>query len=336
MKNLNGKREWGKRSVAFFALLFSVLFSVSCGKETEPVSTEQHQEEASEEEFVEKWQEGTVFHNGKSYRYDSGIKTYLFLGIDKDGKVEPVPDGIDGGQSDALFLLVVDEKEGKQSLIKIHRNTMTEVEVYDEDGTDLGPQRRQICLQHGYGDGARLSCIRTRDAVEHLFYGIPIKGYLAMNMGGIRILNDAVGGVTLTVLEDVSAPDLGVELKAGDTVTLNGDEAYAYLRRRDTSEFDSATGRMERQGDYLKELIPMLQGMGKSKANEVLEELDDYVISDIVYLDLLEETEGMEFDGDQIYEVPGETILNGDFEEYHVDEDALYELILDVFYDEMT
>ena len=76
--------------------------------------------------------------------------------------------------------------------------------------------------------------------------------------------------------------------------------------------------------------------MGKSKANEVLEELDDYVVSDIVYLDLLEETEGMEFDGDQIYEVPGETVLNGDFEEYHVDEDALYDLILDVLYDETT
>ncbi len=79
------------------------------------------------------------------------------------------------------------------------------------------------------------------------------------------------------------------------TVTLNGDEAYAYLRKRDTSEFDSATGRMERQGEYLEELIPMLQGMGKSKANEILKELDDYIVSDVVNLDLLEETEGMEF-----------------------------------------
>lgn len=325
--------------LAVLAVLLCVSFTAiftSCGKKMSGQESDppvQAAEREADTEPLEKWQEGTIFYNGKSYQYNAALKSYLFMGIDKDEKVRAVPDGIDGGQCDALFLLVVDEKKARLSLIKIHRNTMTEVDVYDEDGTHLGPMELQLCLQHGYGDGARLSCSRTVAAVEKLFYNIPIKGYFAMNMGGIRALNDAVGGVSVEVLEDVSMPELGVSLKEGEQVTLDGDEAYAYVRKRDIAEFDSATGRMERQSQYLSELIPMLQDMGESKANGILEELDDYVVSDIIYLDLLEETGGLTFSDADIYTVPGETVLNGEFEEYHVDEDAFYEMILDIFYE---
>lgn len=317
-------------------LLFMICFA-SCGKKTEAAKeTERTESEAKPEaEPLEKWQEGTIYHNGKSYRYNSSIKTYLFLGIDKDEPVKTVPDGIDGGQADALFLLVADRDKEKLSLVKIHRNTMTEIEVYKDDGTDLGSMKLQLCLQHGYGDGARLSCLRTVNAVENLFYHIPITGYFSLNMGGIRQLNDAAGGVTVEVLEDVEMPGIGVKLHEGEVVTLTGNEAYAYVRKRDVEEFDSATGRLERQTQYLMKLIPQLRSLGKSKGNAILEELDAYVVTDIIYLDLLEETAGYGFSENNVYTVPGTTAKNGEFEEYHVDEDTFYEMILEIFYDEV-
>ena len=60
------------------------------------------------------------------------------------------------------------------------------------------------------------------DAVADLFGNIPISGYLAMNMGAIPTMNDAVGGVKVKVLQNISYPDYNVKLHKGDKVTLNG------------------------------------------------------------------------------------------------------------------
>ena len=41
-------------------------------------------------------------------------------------------------------------------------------------------------------------------------------------------MNDAVGGVEVTVLQDISFPKAGVDLKKGEKVTLDGTQAYYY------------------------------------------------------------------------------------------------------------
>lgn len=62
-------------------------------------------DEAAETE--DDWQEGDVRYQGIHYRYNADILTFLFLGIDKLEEVKPVENGMDGGQSDAIFLLVL-------------------------------------------------------------------------------------------------------------------------------------------------------------------------------------------------------------------------------------
>ena len=57
-----------------------------------------------EEEGDEDWQEGDFRFEGIHYRYNEDILTFLFMGIDKMTEVAPVGDGLDGGQSDAIFL----------------------------------------------------------------------------------------------------------------------------------------------------------------------------------------------------------------------------------------
>ena len=135
------------------------------------------------------------------------------MGVDKSGEVTEGENGIDGGQSDAMFLFVTDSKKESISVIPINRNTMTLVDVYDKAGFFIGQAELQICLQHGYGDGMRSSCLRTVDTVSRLFDDIPISGYLSLNMDAIPILNDALGGVTVEVMDDLDNPSLGVSLK---------------------------------------------------------------------------------------------------------------------------
>ena len=281
---------------------------------------------------TEKWQEGVISYNGQRYQYNNNIRSYLYMGIDNDGPVEAAKDETSGGQADALFLLVVDRDTKQLSVIAIHRNTMTDVEVYDKDGTSLGTHRLQICLQHGYGDGMRTSCIRTVDAVSRLFYKLPIQGYLSLNMGGIPALNDAVGGVTVDVLQDLSDPSKHVDLKKGETVTLNGEEAYTYLRSRDTDEFDSASKRLEREIQYIESFMEQARSLGTSKALSIYNSASDYIVSNIDFAKLADEVFACEFDPSRMYTLPGEVTMGEEYEEYNLDEDALYQMIIDIFY----
>ena len=198
------------------------------------------------------WKKGWVRYNGDIYQYNEDILTFLVMGIDKEGKVEPVKNGIDGGQADLIMLAVFNPHTKTTSLITVNRNTMTEIDVYDEKGEYIGSGQGQICLQHGYGDGAELSCERTKKAVSNLFYKLLIHGYFSINMGAIKAINSAVGGVTITLDEDFDVNMYGesVFLPKGEN-TLTDDEAHVYIRYRDHSEFDSATTRLNRQKNTL-------------------------------------------------------------------------------------
>ena len=297
------------------------------------------QESEKTDDGLEKWQEGIVSYEGKDYIYNQDIKTYLIMGIDKDGKVETVTDYTKGGQSDAMFLLVTDASDKTISVISIHRNTMTRVETCSFEGKSLGYKNAQICIQHGYGDGKNLSCVRSVDAVSYLFYNLPIHGYLAMNMGGLPTMNDGVGGVEVTVLDNLSSASRGVNLKKGQTVTLDGEEAYIYLRGRDTDVFDSATNRLKRQEQYITAYIKKIETIAASNpsaAVEIYESISDYVVSSIDFANLVSEVSEYTYASEQMYSVPGEVVMGDVYEEYHVDEDAFYEMILDIFYLEVT
>jgi LCP family protein required for cell wall assembly len=285
----------------------------------------------------EKWQEGDVRYNGSVYQYNTAIKTYLIMGIDVSGPVIKAADGISGGQSDAMFLLVCDSSNNKMSLIAINRNTMTDIDVYNEDWTLRGTYKLQICLQHAYGDGMRVSCIRSVDAVSHLFYDVPISGYVSMNLDGIPILNDSVGGVTLEVMQDLQNTSKGVDLHKGDMVTLNGNEAYVYLRSRDTNVFASANDRLERQIQYMGAYYEKakLTINDSDDAMDIYDSLEDYLVTSVDFSKLVDELMQYELDESNIYSVQGETVQGKNFEEFYVDDTALYELILDVFYNEV-
>lgn len=285
---------------------------------------------------VEKWQEGVIKHNGRYFKYNNHIKTYLLMGIDKEKSGETEVG--DGGQSDAMFLLVTNESDKTLSVISIHRNAMTDVDVYGDSGTILKTVEAQICTQYAFGDGKHLSCSRAVDAVSRLFYNVPITEYLAMQMGAIPVMNDAVGGVEVEVLRDLSDEGKGVDLKEGETVTLTGDEAYVYLRSRDTDEYDSATNRLRRQEQYITCFAEQMQELtsgSKSKALEIYESIEDYIVTNIDFADFVLKLEDYEYDESRMYTVPGETRMGEKLEEYHVDDEALYDMIIDIFYEEV-
>ncbi len=288
-------------------------------------------------ETGEDWQEGDVRYQGVHYRYNEDILTFLFMGIDKESEVKPVENGMDGGQADAIFLLVMNPHSKELSIISIPRDTMTDIDGYDENGYFVATIKAQLALQHGYGDGAELSCERTKRAVARLFYELPIHGYCAVNMGAVPLLNDAVGGVEIVAPEDVIYTDI----KEGDRVLLKGEAAYNYLHNRDMSVPWSAAGRLERQKQYLAAYAAAAkEAMGKDITLPVTlyNTLSKYMVTDISLDEvsyLAMQASGYHFDESNMYSLEGEKVRGEQYEEFYVDESVLYELILRIFYEEV-
>lgn len=286
-------------------------------------------------EKAEEWKSGWVRYNGSVYEYNSDILTFLVMGIDKKGKAKKAKNGISGGQADALFLLVMNPDLEELSIIAINRNTITDIDVYDKEGNFVGTGKAQICLQHGYGDGLEQSCERQEKAVRNLFYNLPIHGYAAVNMGAIATLTDAVGGVTVPKMTYENG-----KIVYGEKQTLNGEEAYNYVRLRG-KDFDSASYRLEKQKEFLKAFAAKMKEQLKTnpaKAVDIYNSIMSYVVTDV---DLSEITYlagkagGYQFNSD-IRGLAGtttpETEAQTQHEEFIYNDDALYDLMVQTFY----
>lgn len=317
-------------------------------RETVPADSEKadtEQPDGSESEEPEalsgKWQSDWVSYGGKVYDYNDDILTFLFLGIDKLGPVEKSADLVSGGQSDAIFLVVLNPDTKKISLIGVNRDTMVEVTLVgytDADGNTL-TTTAELAVQHGFGDGLEQSCELTRNAVSKLFYNLPIHGYVSFNMGGVAALNDALGGVRLTVLEDLTI--INPSFTQGAEVTLTGQDAYEYIHYRDTTVFESARNRLARQKQYLSRAVgTAMEGIKKDLTLPLTlyQTFRPYIVTDlsaneITYLASM--VSGYSFDGDAIYTMEGNTVRGEKFEEFYPDQAGLKDLIIRLFYREV-
>ena len=284
------------------------------------------------------WKEGWVKYNGQVYAYNEDILTFLIMGIDKTKDVKEVAEGTNGGQADALFLVVLNPHDDSLSVIGINRNTMTDVSVYDNNGSFVNTVKAQIAVQHGFGNGVEESCEYEVNAVQHLFYEMPIHGYAAINMSAIGPLTDMVGGVDVVALEDVKSGNSTV-IKEGEEVHLEGDLAFAYIHNRDTKEFGSADHRLERQKQFITTYLQKVKQKTKEDIGFPIsvyqaiapQTVTSLTVDEMTYLVSI--AKDYSFDENYLYTLKGETKQGDVFEEFYVDETDLFELILKVFYE---
>ncbi|MCR4704642.1 MAG: LCP family protein [Lachnospiraceae bacterium] len=281
-----------------------------------------------------------IFYNGKYYRYNDDILTFLIMGIDQRSKeVKLQKSGFDAGSADALFLAVLNPHTQRLQIVGINRNTMADVEIYDEHFNYVETIKTQICIQHGFLDGGESSCKLTEKAVSKYMYDLPISGYCAVNMKAVGDINDAIGGVTLEILDDMTWYD--PTLKKGETIHLSGKQAYVYTTRRKVNEWASADKRYARQRQYLKTFVK--QAKEKIKENPSLvptlyDEMQPYMTTDVsidkaVYLSIL--ASGFDFSGSDIIHFDGKIVLEDGFEAFYADEVARFQKTLDIFFEEV-
>ena len=274
----------------------------------------------------------TIYYKGHTYKFNRNIATILFMGIDNRELKENAIAGT-AGQADALYLFTYDTNNGKIRILSLNRDTMTDISRYDEKGNYYDTSRKQLCLAYAYGDGKKLSAENQVTAVERLIYNVPIHAYFAIDLSAIKILNDDVGGVTLTPEYTFGS------FTKGQPVTIKGDLAEEFVRHRDVSLLDDNLRRMSCQKLYINSFANQVINATKNNLNvpvKLYQDASDYTVtniglSSITYLapTLALNYSGLEFVSvkGQYKDVPGDNSA-----EFEVDMTNLFETVLDLFY----
>ena len=271
-----------------------------------------------------------ITYQGKSYPLKRNSSAVLLIGTDNFIDDAKQHEGLtyNFNLADFLVVLFFDHKAKTITPIQICRDTMCQAPV-----TSGETKRMQIALSHTYGSGRADSCKNTRTAVEGLLFDAPIDYYLAFTMDTVPYVNDLLGGITVTLEDDI--PALGPGYVKGASVTLRGTDALRFVRYRDSSLLDDNLRRMAHHRLYLTGLADAVRKASaedKDFAARVYDLLDKYLNTDLTVenmSDLLnnlnEYTILPTVTADGKYQ-PGE-----EFPEFIVDEASLWDCVHSVY-----
>lgn len=276
----------------------------------------------------------TFIIDGKEYAYyDNYFTNLLVLGVDKEDIASQAFFRA-GGQADFLMLLSIDRRNRSVTPIHIDRDTVTDVKVYSPFGNAAGVNKMQICLSHAFGNDNKANCENTIWAVERLMQGIRVDQFLVLDMTGIALLNDLLGGVTVTLEEDFSHMD--PQMVIAETITLQGKQAEYFVRGRHNIGDNTNRQRMHRQRIFLESLGALFTEKVKKDPGfvvELFEELEDHMYASIDSNWVSGHSYVLEhYKRNEIMDLKGEHQIGRDgYMEFRVDEDALMRLIRDVY-----
>ncbi|MCD8084322.1 MAG: LCP family protein [Clostridiales bacterium] len=284
----------------------------------------------------------TVTWQGKTYRRNTYIKAILCMGVDRSDDMQGTREAGYAGQADGIFLLAHDTARNQIQILMIPRDTMTEIMTTDWDGNELGIQVDHLTLAFAHGDGNTGSCDYMTTAVSNLLYGLEMDRYLAVDTTVISTLNDAVGGVTVTV------PTQGMEktdpaFVYGEQVTLYGSQAERFVRYRDTAVDNSALYRMNQHRQYITGFFDAVKEQSRKDSQTVTRLFDliqDYMITDMpkeeylkIGVDVLTDSTLKE---DDFFTLPGYGVTTDLYDEYYVNKQQAVPIILQLFYRETS
>lgn len=281
-----------------------------------------------------------IIYKGEKYQYNNRITNILYAGVDSTGKMEATAQYGDKARADSIALVVMDEKNKKMTILSINRDTMTKIRRYTMNGNDKGLYTTHIGYAYSYGDGGKVSCENLCEAVSLLLSDIPVKRYVVTNQDSMPYINELAGGITLTVPNN-DLQEQYPEMSEGAQVTLDDSNIRDFLQYRDTEEAFSNEGRIQRQKAYVTAYVQKMKSMDESSLESTWDSLsvmDDYLQTSVTrnqYLGLLKTLKKVDFSEENIEQLPG-TDQEGELhDEFQVDEEALKELIIRLFYEKV-
>lgn len=276
---------------------------------------------------------------GTETKMRENMEVIMVCGIDNRNVIPEDNDYVHYSQADVIYVYAIDHKNKTYQCIQINRDTMTPVKQVVGIGEDT-VANMQICLAHSYGKTEQARCLNTVDAVEGLLFDVPIDHYISLNLSAISVLNEQVGGVTVTIPAGMEKADPA--FVEGATIRLQGNQAETFVRARMQLDDDSNIFRMHRQEIFMK----AWKEQAKAKMNEesgfpvkMVLALSDYMTSDMTANALSTLANQLkEYKDLGTLTTTGETLEEGDgrlFREFHVDKEDLKKKVIELFYEEV-
>lgn len=281
-----------------------------------------------------------IVHKGKEYRYREDIINILCIGVDKEISMEEKEAEAGRlGLADVIVLVSIDTDKKALKMFAISRDTMTDVQMAHRDGALAEKKEMQLTYQYAYGVDTAQSGKLMMDTVSELMYRLPVHKYCAINFQALPVLNDAVGGVDITLAEDMTWWRDGYI--AGTSLHLDGQTALEYLRERTGEDGGSNQGRMRRQKEYVMAYLAKAKSVLASDLSipvTVYQQLQEHMstnvtLDEVTYL--VSELLNISVNADELQSLPGESRAGEKHEEFYVDREALKELIIQNFYEEV-
>lgn len=272
--------------------------------------------------------DGSIIYEGTRYEMNSHIDTVLFLGIDSSSQEREGIGITEGGRSDTIILFVIDNDNQVITPLEINRDTMVDVDIYDNDGNFLAKGTEQITMQYAYGNTPQKASNLTREKVSDLLGRKRIGSMISLTMDGIEPIVDSIGGVTFQLMSDET--DIDSSYREGAVIHLDGAAARDFVHNRDVETRGSNISRMSRQTQFMLALFQTIKSQGNSIIETMENAAGEYLYEDID-ADSVDHLAHYEY-SKEVLSIPGENVEGELHDEFYIDDDKLTELILDLFY----
>lgn len=161
------------------------------------------------------------------------------------------------GLSDTMMILHIDPNQGQAAILSIPRDLWVNVN---------GSHDR---INAAFADGGPQLLIKTiQDDL-----GVQINHYAEVDFTGFQHIVDTVGGLKIYIDAPAKDDKSGLDLPTAGCVTLNGDQALAYVRSRYYQSYEAGRwvydtssdfGRIKRQQDFIRRMMKKALASGIS------------------------------------------------------------------------
>lgn len=332
------KIKWNRNNI--IAALLIIVLSVSLVSCVFPFSKKEENITAVETEIEAENENAdyhTLIYNNKKYVYNSRITSVLYAGVDSGKELTTTNRYTIAPRADSVELVILDDYHKKIKILALSRDTMTTVERFTMNGNSRGTYETQLGYAYAYGDGGKISCSNLTASVSELLGGVPIHEYAVTNNGCITKLNAMMGGITVKVPNDDLKKEYP-ELKKNAEVTLDDSNAETFVRWRDTSIPFTNNGRMERQQAFSSSFLQKFRQEIADNTEgvwEKIESMSPYLQTSVTksqYLTLAELLNSLDYSEADYYYLEGENVQGEEHDEFYPNEDALGEMIIELFY----
>ncbi|MFF0458954.1 LCP family protein [Streptomyces mexicanus] len=176
----------------------------------------------------------------------------LILGSDSRAGANAALDAghVSGARSDTALVMHIPEGRTKAVAVSIPRDTLvTRPACTKKDGTQV-PSAERVMFNSIYSQVGPACVVKTVEQMS----GVRMDHYVEIDFAGFKGLVDAIGGVTVTLDQDIHDTSSGLNLPAG-THRLNGTQALQFVRTRHGVGDGSDLGRIGLQQQFMLALL---------------------------------------------------------------------------------